>query len=183
MIRKWNSHVCYNYATNFKHRWILPDPPTFSGDGHTCTSSGQQAIYFVYRVPWVRNYDYALQLWYGHPKPYLYLSGIIGVVSGLVCYRFKLGPQLFTSLLGAGMSAKWRKIFFPVLTMHVQWNLNLWLFDWHTHTYTHKSRFCFWPHLHSWKLSLRDMALTKMKSLSSLTGMILYLCWVMSQAI
>ena len=92
---------------------ILPDPPTFSGDGHTCTSSGQQAIYFVYRVPWVRNYDYALQLWYGHPKPYLYLSGIIGVVSGLVCYRFKLGPQLFTSLLGAGMSAKWRKIFFP----------------------------------------------------------------------
>lgn len=49
--------------------------------------------FFVYRVAWVQDYDYALQLWCGHPKPYLYMSGIRHSQCGFALYQFKPEPQ------------------------------------------------------------------------------------------
>ena len=51
-------------------------PQLFLGMVTCAQAVDSKPFFYVYRVPWVRNYDYALQLWYGHPKPYLYLSGI-----------------------------------------------------------------------------------------------------------
>ena len=98
----------------------------------------------------------------------------LGIVSVVLPFTsLSQNPNLFTSLLvyllvGLGWVPSG---VFPSVNHTCTVDLNLLLsID------THTTRFCFWPHLHSWKLSLRGMGLTKMKSLSSLTGTILYLC-------